>query len=62
MEMRLDREAEDLEDQVTYLYKYELRCTVNTALTTKTAFEPAVAILVTVAGKALPSPMGFPAN
>ncbi len=58
MEVRLDREAEDLEDQVTYLYKYDLRYSVNAPLTARIAFEPAVVILVMVAGEILPSLMG----
>lgn len=52
MEVRLDREAEELEDQVTYLYKYELRCSVIASLTIQIAFEPAVVVLAMVAGEA----------
>lgn len=62
MEVRLDREAKDLEDQVTYLYKYEHRYNANAPLTIQTAFEPAVVIRVTAAGEALPSIMGYLAN
>ncbi len=62
MEVRLDREAEDLEDQVAYLYKYELRYSVNAPLTAQIAFEPAVVILVMVAGETLPSLMVIFAN
>ena len=51
MEVRLDREAEELEDQVTYLYKYELRCSVRAPLTIYTAFELAEVVLVMVAGE-----------
>lgn len=35
MEVRLDKETEELEDQVTYLYKYELQYSVNALLTIK---------------------------
>lgn len=62
MEVRLDQEAEDLEDQVVYLYKYELRCNTNAPLITRTAFESVVVILVMVAGEALPSFRGFVTN
>lgn len=62
MEVRLDQEAEDLEDQVTYLYKYELRCDVNALLTIRIAFESAEVILVMVVGEALPSLLGSLAN
>ena len=62
MEIRLDQKAEDLEDQVTYLYKYDLRCDVNTLLTRQIAFEPAVVTLVMVAGEPLPSLLGSLAN
>lgn len=58
MEVRLNQEAEDLEDQMTYLYKYELHCGVHARLTVQIAFEPAVVILVMVAGEALPSLKG----
>ena len=50
MEVRLDREAEDLEDQVTYLYKYELRQNVSASLTGTLALDTVVATPVTVAG------------
>lgn len=59
MEVRIDREAEDLEDQVVYLYRYELRRSVNATLTIQIAFEQAVVIPVMVAGEALPSFAGF---
>ena len=52
MEVRLDREAEELENQVTYLYKYELRCSVNASLTVQIAFELAVVVKAMVAGEA----------
>ena len=51
MEVRIDREAEDLEDQVTYLYKYELLYGVKAMLIVQTAFEPAAVVLVTAAGE-----------
>lgn len=62
MEVHLDQEAEDREDQVTYLYKYEHRCGARASLTIQTAFEPAVVVLVLVAGEALLSFMGSLAN
>lgn len=62
MEVCLDREAEDLEDQVTYLYKYGLRRSDNAPLTIQIAIEPAVVILVMVAGGASQSLMDFLAN
>lgn len=55
MEVRIDRGAEDLEDQVLYLYKYELTCSMNAPLTREIAFKPAVVIVVMVAGEALPN-------
>lgn len=33
MEVRLDEEATELEDQITYLYKYEVRATAKPVLT-----------------------------
>ena len=51
MEVRINREAEDLEDQVTYLYKYELRGGVKAMLIVQTAFELAAVVLVTAAGE-----------
>lgn len=62
MEVLLDRAAEEPEDQVNYLYKYELRCSVNASLTIETAFEPAVVVLAMVAGEAKSSPMGSHAD
>lgn len=53
MEVRLDQKAEDLEDQVTYLYKYELPCDVNVLLTRQLVFESAVVTLVMEAGEPL---------
>lgn len=32
MKVHLDREAEEVKDQVIYLYKYELRCSLNAPL------------------------------
>lgn len=55
MEVRLDKGAEELEDQVTYLYKYELHCSVNAPLTMKIAFDLAVAVTVMVAREATTS-------
>lgn len=55
MEVRLNREAEDLEDQVTYLYKYELRHNDSASLTVPLALDTVVVTRVTVAGGALPS-------
>ena len=54
MEVCLDQEAEDLEDQVTYLYKYELECGVNALLTMQIAFGLAVVTQVMVAGEDSP--------
>ena len=51
MEVRLNREAEDLEDQVTYLYKYELRQNVSALLTGTLALDTVVATPATVAGE-----------
>ena len=62
MEVRLDREAEELENQVTYLYKYELRCHVRTLLTIQAAADLAEAVLVMAAGEMLPSFMDLFAN
>ena len=62
MEVRLDREAQELENQVTYLYKYEHRCHVSTLLTTYTAADLAEAVLVTGAGEILPRFMDLLAN
>ena len=53
MDVCIDQEAEDLEDQVTYLYMYELRCGVKAILTVQTAFEPAVVLVVTAVGEVL---------
>ena len=57
MEVRLNREAEDLEDQVTYLYKYELRHNDSASLTVPLALDTVVVTPVTVAGGAIPSSM-----
>lgn len=62
MEVCLDQEAEHLEDQVTYLYKYELQCYVNPLLIMQIAFEPAVVTQVMVAGEDLPSLLDSRAN
>ena len=62
MEVHLDREAEDRENQVTYLYKYEHGRGAKASLTIHTAFEVAVVVLVMVAGEALLSLMGSLAN
>ena len=62
MEVRLDREAEELEDQVTYLYKYEFRYHVRAPLTIHTAADLAEAVLVMAAGEILPRFMDFHAN
>jgi hypothetical protein len=51
MEVRLDREAQDLGDQITYLYKYGQISTTKTELTTLTASDLAVVSPATVAGK-----------
>ena len=60
MEVRLNGEAEDLEDQMTYLYKYELRCGSKAPLTIHTVFEPAAVVPVMEAGETLPSLMDSP--
>ena len=57
MEVRLNREAEDLEDQVTYLYKYELRHNDIALLTVPLVLDTVVVTPVTVAGGELPSSM-----
>lgn len=62
MEARLDREAEELENQVTYLYKYEHRCHVRALLTIHTAADLAEAVQVTAAGEILPRFIDLLAN
>lgn len=62
MEVCLDQEAEDLEDQITYLYKYELQCVVNALLTVQIALEPAVVTQVMAAGEDLTNPLSSRAN
>ena len=62
MEVRLDREAEELENQVTYLYKYEHRRHVRAPLTIHTAGELAEAVLVMAAGEILPRFVDLLAN
>ena len=54
MEVRLDREAKELENQVTYLYKYEHPCHVKAQLTIHTAADLGEAVLLTAAGEILP--------
>lgn len=58
MEVRLDREAEDLDDQITYLYKYDLKhiVTVRVVLRVWIAFEPDAVLQAMAAGKALSVP------
>ena len=51
MEVRLDREAQDLEDQITYLYKYGQITSAKVELTKVAAFNLAVASPAMVAGK-----------
>lgn len=62
MEVSLNQEAENLEDQVTYLYKYELQCNVNALLTMQLAFELAVVTQVMVAGENISSLLDSRAN
>ena len=51
MEVRLDREAQDLEDQITYLYKYGQSTSAKVELTKVAALDLAVASPAMVAGK-----------
>ena len=62
MEVCLDREPENLEDQVTYLYKYEFRYSFRALLTIQIAFERVVVIRAMVAGETSTSLIGSLAN
>ena len=52
MEVRLDQEAEDLENQITYLYKYEQISSAKIVLRLIAAFDTDVAPPATAAGEA----------